>query len=112
MNQNQSGEPCTDILGTLPFELGFHFCLDGGNYTGITATNMHEFTEELRTIDQNSIDFHMKRQDFQKWIQNEFCDNELPKKIDHLRNEKVYDAALRQELLDTVNAYLKKWKTR
>jgi hypothetical protein len=80
MNQTPSPTPCTDILGTLPFEQGFHFCLEGGNYTGITTTNMKEFTEDLKTIDQNSIDFHLQRKDFQKWVQNEFCDQELPKK--------------------------------
>ena len=112
MTQNQSNEPCTDILGTLRFEQGFHFCLEGGNYTGITATNMQEFTEELKTIDQNSIDFHMQRKDFQRWIQNEFCDQELPKQIDHIRDEKVRDEALRLELLETVNMYLKKWQSR
>jgi hypothetical protein len=111
MTQNQTDVPCTDLLGTLPFELGFHFCLEGGNYTGITATSIHEFTEELKTIDQNSIDFHMQRKDFQKWIQNEFCDKELPKQLDKIKEEKVADEKLRQELLSTINGYLKKWQT-
>jgi hypothetical protein len=113
MAQNSSNSNiCPDIRGTLPFELGFHFCLDGGNYTGITATSMPEFAEKLRTIDQNSIDFHMQRKDFQKWIQNEFCDKELPKQIDNIRNEKVSNETLRQELLNTINGYIKKWSER
>ncbi|MGD6932790.1 MAG: hypothetical protein ACQCN5_01115 [Candidatus Bathyarchaeia archaeon] len=112
MAQNQSSNACTDILGTLPFEVGFHFCLEGGNYTGITATSIHEFTEKLQTIDQNSIDFHMKRKDFQKWIQNEFCDKELPKQIDQINEEKVAKEQLRQELLSTINSYIKKWQKR
>jgi hypothetical protein len=112
MVQNQSSNACADILGKLPFQEGFHFCLEGGNYTGITATSIHEFTEKLQTIDQNSIDFHMQRKDFQKWIKNEFCDKELPKEIDHIHEEKVADKILRQELLDTINAYIKKWRPR
>jgi hypothetical protein len=112
VGQNQSDRNCADILGTLPFEEGFHFCIEGGNYTGITATSLHEFTEKLRTIDQNSIDFHMQRKDFQKWIQGEFCDKELPKQIDQIKEEKLSNEKLRQELLDTVNVYIKKWQKR
>ncbi|MGD6811071.1 MAG: DUF5752 family protein [Candidatus Bathyarchaeia archaeon] len=112
MAHNQSRNACTDILGTLPFEEGFHFCLEGGNYTGITATSIHEFTEKLRTIDQNSIDFHMQRKDFQKWIQNEFCNKDLPKKIDQINQEKIAEEQVRQELLETINAYIKKWQNR
>lgn len=110
--QPQSHSNCAGILGTLPFEEGFHFCTEGGKYTGITATSLHEFTEKLQTIDQNSIDFHIQRRDFQKWIADEFCNKELPKQIDQLSAEKVVDEKLRQELLDTVNAYIKKWQNR
>ena len=112
MVQTHPNNACKDILGTLPFPEGFHFCLEGGNYTGITATSINEFTEKLQTIDQNSIDFHMQRKDFQKWIQTEFCDKELPKQIDHLKEEKVSDEKLRQELLETINAYIRKWQNR
>ncbi|XHH10293.1 MAG: DUF5752 family protein [Candidatus Bathyarchaeia archaeon] len=107
MVQTPSNSNCTDILCTLPFEEGFHFCLEGGNYTGITATSIHEFTEKLRIIDQNSIDFHMQRKDFQKWIQNEFCDKDLPKQIDEIQKERVASEALRQKLLSTVDMYIK-----
>ena len=57
MAQKPSNIKYVDILDRLPFEEGFHFCLEGGNYTGITATSIQEFTEKLRIIDQNSCVF-------------------------------------------------------
>ncbi len=111
MMQNTSRNNCSEILTNLPFEQGFHFCLNGGKYTGVTATSLYEFTEKLRTIDSNSIAFHLQRKDFQKWIQDEFCDKELPKQIDQIKAEKADDETLRKELLDTVNSYIKKYST-
>jgi hypothetical protein len=110
MTQNTSSNNCTEILNTLPFENGFHFCLDGGKYTGVTATSLNEFNEKLKTIDQKSITFHMQRKDFQRWIQDQFCDKELPRQIDDINKQKVSEEQLRKELLNAVNSYIQKWE--
>jgi hypothetical protein len=111
MTQNTSSNNCAEILTNLPFDQGFHFCLDGGKYTGVTATNLHEFSEKLQTIDSNSIVFHLQRRDFQKWISDEFCDKELPMQIDQISAERANDAKVRQELVNTINLYIKKYTT-
>ena len=45
-------------LRTVPFEKGFHFYTNLGNYTGITATNLSEFAAKLQIVPSESVIFH------------------------------------------------------
>lgn len=65
------------ILGCVPFEKGFHFYKAIGNYTGITAISLAEFAQKIRTVDAESVSFHFRRNDFQKWIRETIGDPEL-----------------------------------
>ncbi len=108
MVQNSSSNHCSEILSNLPFEQGFHFCFDGCKYTGVTATSLNEFTQKLQNIDSNSISFHLKRKDFQRWIQDKFCDEELPKQIEKIRVDDA-EEKVRKELVNTINLYIRKY---
>jgi hypothetical protein len=90
-------------LKDVPFEKGFHFCTDGGHYTGITAISLNDFSEKLKTIDGDSIDFHSNRRDFQKWVKDIFGDDELAWEMDRIRDS---EGNLRQQLVDTVNSHV------
>ena len=56
---------------------GFRFSRGIGDYTGQVATSLEEFAEMLRTVESKSIDFHMERRDFEKWVLGIFGDEEL-----------------------------------
>ena len=90
-----------NLLNSVPFDIGFHFFIDHGKYTGITASSTVEFAEKLQIIPIQSVTFHFKRQDFQKWFKTTICDEELAKRIDEM---KVWseDENLRKELFKTV----------
>jgi hypothetical protein len=88
-----------NLLGSVPFESGFHFYTELGKYTGITASGMVEFAEKLQTVPIQSVTFHFQRQDFQKWFKNTIGDEELAKRIDQI---KAQDENLRKELSQTV----------
>jgi hypothetical protein len=90
-------------LRDVPFECGFHFCTDGGYYTGISAFSLCDFIEKLKTIDEQSINFHVKRGDFQKWVKDIFGDDRLAGEMDHIS---VLEGNLRQQLIDTVNSHI------
>ncbi len=91
-------------LRDVPFESGFHFCTDGGYYTGISALSLCDFIEKLKTIDEDSIDFHIKRRDFQKWVRDVFGDEELAWAIDRISDSE--GNLRRQQLIDTVNSHV------
>jgi hypothetical protein len=93
------------ILSTLPYEHGFHFFTDVGKYTGETAVNLFSLYEELRTIEGQSVKFHLQRGDFQNWIRNTLGDTELAQRIDTIRLDlRIED--LKKELRKTVGERL------
>ncbi len=105
-----SQTPYSKILNTVPYDQGFCFCI-AGNYTGVTATSLVEFAEKLKTIDLNSIKFHLQRNDFQKWIKEVLCDDELAEKINQIKTEQLSGENLREELLQTINSRITHLKT-
>ena len=93
------------ILQALPFEKGFHFTKADGSYTGKTAAGLFEFEDKLETINLESIEFHFKRQDFQKWIKDIFGNEELAWRINKIKFN-LSGEPLRKALLKTVNKQL------
>jgi len=90
-----------EILRTVPYEKGFHFYTASGNYIGETATSLHDFEMKIQIVPAASVNFHMQRGDFQKWIKDTLGDAELAKRISLI--ELTLPAEdLRKELLETV----------
>jgi hypothetical protein len=90
-----------EILRTVPYEKGFHFYTASGNYTGETATSLHDFEMKIQVVPVASVNFHMHRGDFQKWISDTLGDTELAKRIS-LIELTLPAEGLRKELLETV----------
>jgi hypothetical protein len=76
-----SAEMIQRILRRVPYQEGFRFSRGIGDYTGQVATSLEDFAEMLQAVDLKSIEFHMQRQDFEKWIRNVFGDEELAKRV-------------------------------
>ena len=74
-----------EILRTVPYQEGFHFYMELGKYTGITATSLDEFAAKLQIIPADSVAFHFQRGDFQKWFRNILRDEALAKRFDQLK---------------------------
>ncbi len=65
------------ILRTVPNEQGFHFTTENGASLGVTATSLLDFADKLEIVDVNSVVFHYRRGDFQKWIYDTLGDKAL-----------------------------------
>jgi len=89
------------ILRSVPFEKGFHFFTNSMDYTGITATSLFEFEEKLKIVSAESVEYHFRRQDFQKWINDVIGDVELATRIARLDTQ-LSSENLRKELLKIV----------
>jgi hypothetical protein len=76
-----SAEMIQRILRRVPYQEGFRFSREIGDYTGQVATSLEDFAEMLQAVDLKSIEFHMQRQDFESWIRNVFGDEELAKGV-------------------------------
>ena len=90
-----------DFHRTVPFENGFHFYTSNGNYTGITATNLSEFSAKLQIIPAESVTFHFQRKDFQNWIKNTIKFPKLAENISKLKGAQSPED-LRKEIVRTV----------
>jgi hypothetical protein len=96
----------TPQIQTVDYEKGFHFFNGSGNYLRETATSLVTFEFILESISIDSIRYHMGRGDFQRWIREVLCDDDLAEKIDNMRTD-FSDQQLRSELIDAVNYWLK-----
>ena len=50
----------------------FRFYTSVDEYTKEDASSLEEFIEKVRVIDSKSLEFHLYRQDFEKWFNNFF----------------------------------------
>jgi hypothetical protein len=97
----QLNKSILEILRTVPYEKGFHFYTSSGNYTGETATSLHDFEMKIQVVPTASVNFHIQRGDFQKWVEDTLGDTELAKRIS-LIDLTLPAEELRKELLAIV----------
>jgi hypothetical protein len=108
LSKHQTSEPnyARKFLATVPYSIGFHFFMSEGRYTGETAVSLATFAKEVEVIPIESIDFHFRRADFQKWIANTIGDTKLVTAIDHVEKE-LAGEPLRKRLLWVINTRVK-----
>jgi hypothetical protein len=101
------------ITAAVPPEKGFHFFNDWHMPTGISANSIFDFLNALKKVDVKSLDFHLKRNDFVRWMREVIRDDVLASEFENLRDaglagEKIRDRLVRvtekrcKELADAV----------
>ena len=90
------------ILRKLLREEAFYFFTSIGNYTGQSAASLGEFTQGIREIDIKSLEFHLYREDFEKWIAQTLGDARLAAEIKNLRLRKAVGNVLQEQLYTVV----------
>jgi len=93
------------ILATVPYDKGFHFFTSVGKYTGETAISLATFAREVEFVPVESLDFHFRRGDFQKWIAETIGDAELATKVGHIEKGLSGDR-LRRQIVKIVNKHV------
>jgi len=95
------------ILRSVLREEAFYFFTSIGNYTGQSAASLDEFLQKIKDVNIKSLEFHLYREDFEKWIAQTLGDAKLAEDIKGLRNMKVVGNALRDRLYFLVSRRLK-----
>jgi len=96
-------EKAAQILAYLPVDKSFHFYANLGKSLEVNAASLQNFCEKLATVNVSSIEFHIKRGDFEAWF-NMLGDVELARKALLVREQKTLGEELRKKLLDVVKA--------
>ncbi|MDH7564205.1 MAG: DUF5752 family protein [Candidatus Bathyarchaeota archaeon] len=76
----------------------FLFFSDVGeeHFTGIIAWSLKGFPDAIKRVSVDSIEFHIKRGDLEKWAEKSFSDDALAKRLRKLRLSKLKGEQLRQ----------------
>jgi alpha-amylase len=95
-------------LKTVPREKAFYFFTSIGNYTGESAASLKEFMEKISMVNIKSLEFHLNRGDFEKWIAEVLEDGQLAEEIKKLRGLNLTGEDLRSQLYMIVARELKR----
>jgi uncharacterized C2H2 Zn-finger protein len=108
LSKHQTSEPdrARKFLATVSYDHGFHFFTSIGRYTGETAVSLTTFAKEVEVAPIESIDFHFKRADFQKWIADSIGDIALATSIENIEKE-LAGEPLRKRLFEVINTRVK-----
>jgi alpha-amylase len=89
----------------------FHFFTSIGNPTGTIATSLEDFLKDIKEVNAKSLEFHLEREDFEKWVTNVLKDTKLAREIRYLQNQKLTGEALRNSLYSVVSKRYKELTT-
>ncbi len=95
------------VLRNVLREEAFYFFTSIGNYTGVSASSLDEFLQKIKDVDVKSLEFHLFREDFEKWIAQTLGDDKLAGEIKILRSQKIVGNTLRDRLYFVVSRRLK-----
>lgn len=79
----------TRILGTVVYDKAFFFYTDIAQPTGDCAVSLVDLCSRMNTTVPESLTFHLKRGDFEKWIREVIGDSELADRINKLKKLKT-----------------------
>jgi len=85
-------------LRTVPRENAFYFFTSIGNYIGESAASLKEFMEKINEVNVKSLEFHLYRGDFEKWIDETLEDKGLAAEIRSLRSLSYSGTMLKEHL--------------
>ena len=96
-------------MGTVPHPEGFHFYRELGDPLGTVSLSLSDFAETVRMVDTRSVNFHVKRQDFERWIRGVIGDAELSTRLGKIRRGTPREN-LRKAIIQIVNRRLNELK--
>ena len=102
-----NAELISKILRTVPREEAFYFFTSIGNYTGESASSLKEFMGKINEVNVKSLEFHLYRGDFEKWINEVLKDEELAIEVKKLQRFSLAGDVLRNQLYLTVSRRFK-----
>jgi len=94
------------ILGPVSHERAFYFYSEVGRPLDAVAHSLKEFGEKLKTVEVKSLQFHLERGDFEKWVYM-LGDAELAKSLIKVKKSALAGEKLRAELVRVVQTRLK-----
>jgi len=96
------------VLKTVSREKAFYFFTSIGNYTGSSASSLKEFMGRINEVNVKSLEFHLGRGDFEKWVAEVLQDQELAGEIKRLQKLNLTGNGLRDQLSFVISRRVKR----
>jgi hydroxymethylpyrimidine pyrophosphatase-like HAD family hydrolase len=90
------------LRATLPRARRFYFCDAAGRWLGIVAGSLWAFRAALDEVPLESLQYHLERGDFERWLRDALHDAELARRLHKLADRQVRGTAMRQALITAV----------
>jgi predicted transcriptional regulator len=101
---NEKGKNAIKAYLSVSAELGFNFYVDVDKPLGFSALSLDEFYRTIKQVCSDSLEFHLYRGDFEKWLQEVCKDEDLAKAFRTLEAEELKREDLRKALLQAIDA--------
>jgi len=80
----------------------FYFHISQGVFAGEKAASLEEFAKKIKLIDIKSLEFHLQRRDFERWMVDVFGEAKLAEEIRKLWSKKPNEPTLREQLYSII----------
>ena len=90
----------------VPKEKLFRFFISESEYTKEDASSLEEFLEKARRIDSKSLEFHLYRQDFEKWFKEALNLEYLAEEMKKINKLNLRGEELRIQILKPITTFL------
>lgn len=100
----EKGKMALKALTQVPEGKEFQYYAAVNKPLGVTARSLEEFCRLTKQVNYDSLEFHLYRGDFEKWLKEVQSDPVTAEEVDHLKESGFKGESLRKELwkiLDT-----------
>jgi alpha-amylase len=95
------------LHGDLPESHSFHFYKEFAKPMGITVKNLNELRETVRTIERESLEFHLSRGDLSRWSREVIGCGGLSEALDRMAQQLPEREKLRDQFLAEIDSTIK-----
>jgi len=81
----------------------FQFYVDIDKPLGFSAHSLEEFYRSIKQICSDSLDFHLYRGDFERWLREVLGDKDLADETNNIKASKINGEELRKALLKAID---------
>ncbi len=100
---NEKGKNALKVSVQVPDELAFHFYVGVDRPLGFSAHSLEEFYRLVRQVCSDSLEFHLFRGHFERWLQDVLKDEQLAEAVAGLRTAELKGEDLRKAMLKAID---------
>lgn len=100
----EKGKNALKMFMQVPSELAFHFYVGVDKPLDFSAQSLEEFYRLVRQVCSDSLEFHLYRGDFERWLQDVLKDEELAEAVAGLKTAELKGEELRKAILKPIDA--------